>query len=107
MMSKQFGFLSLACALTVSMSQTAEPKTYKPKEGYVPDATTAIRVAEAIAIPIYGEKLIRSEEPFSATLTGGVWLVRGADLQPNESGGVAEVKISKSTGEILGVIHGK
>src|SRR5262249_7899264 len=39
------------------------PNTYKrPKEGYVPDAATAIKIAEAVWIPIYGEETLKNEK---------------------------------------------
>lgn len=67
----------------------------------MPDAKTAARIAEAVLIPIYGEKTIQSELPLSATLRDGIWRVTGY-LPPGWFGGVAEVNISKATGEILG-----
>lgn len=105
-MKKLFGIL-LALALVVTIPIHGAPKSvYKPKEGYVPDARTASRIAEAILIPIYGEEQIKSELPLAASLKGDIWTVTGS-LPPGMAGGVAEVQISKKTGEILGVIHGK
>jgi hypothetical protein len=49
----------------------------KPAGGYVPDATTAVRIAEAVLMPIYGAKQIGYEKPFDATLDGDVWTVNG------------------------------
>jgi hypothetical protein len=72
---------------------------YKPKEGYVPNSETAVKIAEAVLIPVYGKKQIGSEEPFTARLKDGVWTVQGSLHCPDGSttcvGGVAEVKISK------------
>jgi hypothetical protein len=79
---------------------------FKPREGYVPDATTAIRVAEAVLSPIYGQAQIESERPFSATLTGRTWKVQG-HLPEEMFGGVAEVWIDKLDCRILRVTHGK
>jgi hypothetical protein len=45
-------------------------QTYVPKNGFVPDKETAIRIAETVLIPIYGEKQIASERPFSAETEG-------------------------------------
>ena len=78
-----------------------------PANGFVPNAETAIRIAEAVWIPIYGEKLIESEKPFKATLRGDVWMVTGADLPEGSVGGVAEAHISKRDGRILRVTHGQ
>jgi hypothetical protein len=72
----------------------------------VPDKASAVRVAEKVLIPIYGLKQIESERPFTAKLQGEVWVVDGY-LPPGWDGGVAEVKIDKRNGHILGVTHGK
>jgi hypothetical protein len=84
---------------------------FKPKEGYVPDSTTAVKVAEAVLTPVYGKRQIESEEPFNATLKDGVWIVRGTlpcpDPKTSCKGGVAEVKISKNDARILSMIHYK
>lgn len=77
-----------------------------PKEGFVPDEETAIRIAEAVWIPIYGEEQINSEKPFKAVLVDDTWIVTGS-LPEGYVGGVAEARISKTDGRILGVIHGE
>ena len=93
------------------MATLAMAQDFKPKEGYVPDSTTAVKVAEAALIPVYGKRQIESEEPFNATLKDGVWIVRGTlpcpDPQTVCKGGVAEVKISKDDARILSMIHYK
>jgi hypothetical protein len=76
----------------------------KPKNGFVPDQATAIRIAEAVLVPIYGEKNIQSERPFKATLKNGVWTVTGT-LPPQSLGGTAIVRLSKADGRILLVTH--
>lgn len=76
-----------------------------PSEGFISDARTAVRVAEAILVPIYGEKVINDQKPFSAQLQGDHWLVSGY-LPDNYLGGVALVVINKSDGRILRVSHG-
>lgn len=81
-------------------------KSYKPKQGFVPDAVTATRIAEAVLIPIYGESQIASQRPFKATLRGDIWTVSGT-LDPNFVGGAAIVRLSKSDGRILFVTHQK
>lgn len=80
--------------------------SYTPKSGFVPDKATAVRVAEAVLVPIYGAKQIASERPFSAELDGNVWIVTG-HLPEGWTGGVAEIKISKMTCQVISVTHGK
>jgi hypothetical protein len=92
----------LIVALSIGHSQAP---SYKPKNGYVPNSETAIKIAEAVLIPVYGEKMIVSEHPFTAVLNGDVWKVEGTLHCAHCPGGSAEVKISKSTGQILHMIH--
>jgi hypothetical protein len=105
-----FGLLLITFLL---MGSDVEP-TFKPKDGYVPDAETAKRIAEAVWIPIYGAQRIEQEKPFQARLmNGNIWHVEGSMKQPNEGdnivveGGVAMAEIAKDDGRILRVIHGK
>ena len=75
--------------------------TFKPEKGFVPDAETAVRIAENL-FPIDG-KMIDKEKPFKATLSNGVWTVTG--FLPDSLDGVAETSISQKDGRILGIIH--
>lgn len=79
---------------------------YVPPNGFVPDSLTAVRVARAIFVAVYGEQQIASEEPLTARLIRGDWFVTG-HLTPPALGGVAEIKISKRDGRILELYHGK
>jgi NTF2 fold immunity protein len=92
-------------AAAVARSQSNE--TYVPPNGFVPDATTASRIAEAVWLPIYGETKIAAEKPFKVVLNGDVWTVTGKDLAPGSFGGVALADISKRDGRVLRVTHGK
>jgi hypothetical protein len=84
---------------------------------YVPNAETAVAIAEAVLIPVYGKKTIESERPFKAILQNGVWSVDGTlycqDGKPQSAkvptcvGGAAEVKIAESDGRIISMIHYK
>ena len=96
-----------ACVL----KERPAPHSYVPPEGFVPDSATATRIAEAVWIPIYGEKHIRDERPYVARLNGDVWRVVGSfpPAPPGQMwlGGRALVEISKRDGRILRVSHGK
>jgi NTF2 fold immunity protein len=81
-----------------------------PKEGYVPNSDTAVQIAEAVLIPVYGKKHIESERPFAAKVKDGVWTVSGTlhcsdGTATNCVGGVAVVEISKADARILSMIH--
>ena len=106
--------LLLACALGSSRTlgkaatsgSTPRPHSYVPPAGFVPDKATAVRIAVAVWIPIYGEKNIKGETPYHAALRNGVWTVEGS-LPKGWVGGVAIAEISKRDGRILRVSHGK
>ena len=87
-------------------SQEMKKHNYKPKEGYIPDAETAIKIALAIWIPIYGKEQIEKEKPYKAILKDGIWYVNGS-LPKGWRGGVAEAEITKDNGRIIRISHGE
>jgi hypothetical protein len=103
-----------AISCIVILLTAANAQSYTPKDGFVPDSTTAVKVAEAVLIPVWKEK-IESERPFTATLKKGVWTVDGTlhcpdgkgGMTTNCMGGTAEVKLSKADGRVLKMIHYK
>jgi len=98
----------LLVALVVSsLASAAEPApSVVPKDGFVPDAATAVQIAIAVWVPIYGRESIERNKPYHAELRNGVWFVYGT-LPPGMRGGTAEAEIAQSDGRILRVIHGK
>jgi NTF2 fold immunity protein len=85
---------------------------FKPSNGFVPDEKTALVIARAVLSAIYGEENIAKQEPLSISLVNDLWVVNGR-LEPRFPfyrpvlGGVARIEISKITGEIIHVSHGK
>jgi hypothetical protein len=81
-----------------------------PVNGYVPDELTAVSIAGAVWIPVYGADKMKGEEPFHAELQDDVWTVKGT-LQQKPGyivkGGTAHAKISKTDGRIIDVWHEK
>ncbi len=74
-------------------------------ENFVPDEATALRVAEAIWLPIYGDGIFK-KQPFVATLVNGtVWKVSGT--LNTQKGGVPYIEIQKCTCEVLAVTNSK
>src|SRR5438067_2387784 len=60
---------TLIAVLLMCPSMGAQSKhTVKPQPGFVPDQATALKIAEAVLIPIYGADMIEQEKPFVATL---------------------------------------
>jgi hypothetical protein len=75
------------------------------RSGYVSDAATAIRIAEAIWEPLYGQARVSSQKPFQASLNEkSVWVVRGS--QPDAtSGAVLSAEVFEPDGRILRVSY--
>jgi len=104
--------LALAIAALAGCASSNESTyNYQPPDGYVPDAKTAIRIAEAVWLPIYGKKVLDDEKPYLARLSPNhkYWIVEGNTVSwpPCEFGGVALIYISKKDGTILRVSHGE
>jgi hypothetical protein len=89
----------------------AQAQSYVPKEGLVPDGSTAANIAKAVLIPAYGKEEVESGFAFEAiTEKKGVWTVGWTLACPEAKsetclGGVAIVKIRQVDGRILKVIH--
>jgi len=107
-MHRIYRFIALAAAGAVLAAVAAETGvfSFKPKDGFVPTKEVAIKIAVAVWEPIYGTEHIAAEKPYQARLTNGVWIVEGS-LPEGVAGGVAEARISKDDGRILGVSHGQ
>jgi hypothetical protein len=102
----------LVCLFSVNpaFSQVNSARGFVPKDGFVPSATVALAIADAVLIPVYGKKVIDSERPFKAVLNGNVWTITGSvpcDGPPGAvcPGGAAEIRVSKRTGQILFMTH--
>ncbi|MGB6857171.1 MAG: NTF2 fold immunity protein [Terracidiphilus sp.] len=103
----------LLAVLSSSAQQQSHAGTVR-----VPDAATALKIAEPILDRTYGKKLIESEKPLTATLTAGVWTVDGTlwcDDGKGERtsgpgrcvGGVAQLKLRQRDGKLLSITHTK
>lgn len=90
---------SLLCSGNAFADEHGIPKLISEKGGYVPDAQTAIRIAEAVWLAHFGAKAT-DRRPFTAELNGDTWYVSGTNPKGWRGGGAPEAEISKSTGEI-------
>jgi NTF2 fold immunity protein of polymorphic toxin system component len=105
-------FLLAVVGIVVAHSQEPQESkevSVKPKNGFVPNAETAVKIAEAVLIPVYGEATVNQERPFKASRQGDVWRVTGTLNcgAPQCTGGTAVVRISETSGEILFMGHYK
>jgi hypothetical protein len=94
--------LLFVCATTDVSAQQNKRKahSYIPPKGFVADSITAVRVAEAVLIPIWGDQDIAEQRPLAARLRNGVWIIRG-NPPKGTVGGVVELEIAKRDGRIL------
>ena len=77
-----------------------------PTAGFVADASTAARIAEAVLKPVYGAEQIGRQKPLLTSERDGIWTVTG-QLPPSTLGGVAVVEIARSDGVIRRMSHGR
>jgi hypothetical protein len=98
---------SLLISIVIISSLCCKPYESMNKiKDYVPDEETAIKIAEAIWLPIYGEDVLK-KKPYKATLINNeFWRVEGS-LEEEELGGVPIIEIRKTDCKILKVTHGK
>ena len=69
--------IATLCLSSASLAQNV-PKIFECNGGVVADKETAIRIAEAILSPVYGEEAIREQRPYQVTLKteNGLWMER-------------------------------
>ena len=72
------------------------------KDGFVPDAETARRIAEAVWLPVFGQKVVEKQRPFQVELQYNIWVVKGTPKRKPKSG-VMFARISKADGSIIGL----
>jgi hypothetical protein len=80
-------------------------KIVYPHDGYIPNELTAVRVAEAVWVSIYGEK-IYNQKPYRINLIkDSIWVVNGS-VSSGGYGENAHIEIRKKDGKILKVFMG-
>jgi hypothetical protein len=75
-----------------------------PSQGIVPDEGTAVKIAEAVFSPIFGEDEVNKYLPYHAQLMDGIWTVYGT-LAPGSRGGTPQMTIQKKDGRVIEVWH--
>src|SRR5258705_6798698 len=109
---------AILCALLLlpltSLAQHSQPATNLR----IPDAATALSIAEPALIKVYGKRQIDYERPLTATLEDGIWSVYGTLCCPDRKGqrtceagkcvgGVAALKLRQGDGRVLSISHTK
>jgi hypothetical protein len=86
---------------------------FKEKGGIVKDARTAADIAYVYLKNIYGEKQINDELPLNVYSIDNYWFIEGSfntgilEYFSPKFGGVAEIIIRKTDGQVIHVSHGK
>ena len=101
-----------------SLNASAQDLLNGPK-GLVPDERTAVAIAEAILIPIYGEKAVHDQRPYEVKLVDKRWIVTGSlrgGGSPTSTvegkfitsvvGGTFHITISQKDARIIDIGHG-
>ncbi|PYL75094.1 MAG: hypothetical protein DMF27_12960 [Verrucomicrobia bacterium] len=100
-------FLTVLLAVFSANAQVKDPWTQP--HALVPDKETAIKIAEAVLFPIYGEGRISGERPYKVTLTDGFWRVTGSlpPTLPGEVmfGGTFYITISQWDARVIEIGH--
>lgn len=97
--------LALSLIILIFCSCIIKPTNTNNNLNYVPNEETAIKIAEAIWYPIYGNK-IENFKPYKARMKDSlIWIVEGT-LEKGK-GGVPYIEINKKDCKILKVTHGK
>lgn len=82
------------------------PRKYPVSPIKITDEKSFVKAAEAILFPIYGEKEIKDERPYTVGYADGYWMIYGY-LPPGYHGGVFELIINAKTGKVIHLMHGK
>jgi NTF2 fold immunity protein len=98
---------NIILAISIFVACSYSEKNNNQINDFVPNKETAIKIAEAIWLPIYGSN-IKNFKPYKAYLVENekVWIVEGS-LKKGEKGGVPKIEINKKDCKILKVSHGK
>lgn len=101
------GALLAGPACAQSGKKTASPyQTASYYDSPVPDSASAVRTAEVVWLTIYG-KSVNRKRPFRAVLLhDSIWVVKGS-LPAGWKGGVPYIEISRRSGRIREVTHGR
>jgi len=91
--------IAALCLSSASLAQNV-PKIFECNGGVVADKETAIRIAEAILFPVYGENAIRGQRPYQVTLNDGKWTVDGT-VRPGFVGGSFHVVILQRDARVV------
>ncbi len=96
----------IGCTNKSNSEKITSQDSFTKEKDLVPNRNTALEIAKAIWVPIYGEEVL-SKLPFNVKLKdSSIWIVTGT-LPKGMKGGIPYIEISMSDCSILKVGHGK
>lgn len=98
-------FIFILTSILVFTLQGNKVVPSQPLVDCVPDEQTAIKIAEAIWYPLYGDDIFK-QKPYYVQLEDDCWIVIGS-LPENYYGGSAYIKFQKSDCKVIDVYHTK
>ncbi|MDB5674599.1 MAG: hypothetical protein JWM65_1581 [Sphingomonas bacterium] len=100
--------LLLAAGAPVSDARcSARVEFNQAPQAMIDDPDMAMEIAKIYLIKFYGTKVMKDEVPLRVSLQGDVWHLTGRDLPRGNVGGVAEIDLCRSNGQVLRVVHGE
>lgn len=100
------GLMAMLHAASADPRCAAHVSFYQPPHGMISTPRIAKQVARIYLDAIYGAGTIAHELPLKVAISREVWHVEGT-LASNSVGGVAEIELCQSSGQVLRVFHGK
>lgn len=98
-------FIFSGCHNNEDRKQLDVPQSNLVKiDGMIRTDSTAKRIAEAVWLQFYGEKIYK-EYPFKISLKDSIWVVEGTSQY--DQGGTAYIEIQAKDGKILKMYHSK
>lgn len=95
----------LFVASVVMTTALAQPHSYPPPGGMIPNEIVAREVAKVYLVAVYGKAQIESEFPLVVSLKDKVWTVQGSFNRKHSAGGVAEIDLAQQDGRVLRLTH--
>ncbi|MCC9043947.1 YbbC/YhhH family protein [Myroides sp. M-43] len=78
-----------------------------PIDGFIPNDSTAVRIAETMLYKVYGENNIVRQRPYNIALKqDSIWCIQG-NLPEGWEGGVFYIELNKNNGKVEKMFHDK
>jgi len=101
------GLMMMLAAVTGADSRcSARVDFIAPTQVVIDTPDMAMKIAEIYLAKFYGADVMKKELPLNVSLEGEVWHLTGKALPKLSLGGVAEITLCRSNGQVLSIMHG-